>query len=100
MSRTLYKHESPAYLCHMPMTQMQDRGNGSHTPRLRLRWDRIRTLARRKGAVTVPELARLFGLSRQHMYLLIRGVHLPSAETTLRMAAALEIPVDDLWDRQ
>lgn len=100
MSRTLYKRESPPYLCHMPMTQMQDRGNGSHTPRLRLRWDRIRTLARAKGAVSVAELATLFGLSRQHTYLLIRGVHFPGAETALRMAAALEIPVDDLWERQ
>lgn len=81
----------------MPMTDVQDRSNGSGT--LRLRWPRIRTLARAKGAVSVAELARLFGLSRQHTYLLIKNVHFPAAETAQRMADVLGIPVDDLWER-
>lgn len=64
-----------------------------------LRSDRIRKRATERGADTVAKMAALFGVTRQHMYLLLKHTYLPSAETADRMAAALEMPTEDLYDR-
>jgi DNA-binding XRE family transcriptional regulator len=66
---------------------------------LKLRADRIRKRAADRGAGSVALMAEMFGISRQQMYMLLRGIYLPSAPTAQKMADALEMPVEDLYDR-
>lgn len=47
----------------------------------------------------MAQIADLFGLSRNQVYQLFRGKHMPRAETAQRMADALGIAVEDLWER-
>jgi DNA-binding XRE family transcriptional regulator len=47
----------------------------------------------------MPQIADLFGCSRQHVYKLLDGTALPSVELAQKMADVLEMPVEDLWER-
>jgi DNA-binding XRE family transcriptional regulator len=92
MSRTLYIGWSDGYLCHVPITSSADRSTGSSTYRLRV--ERLQ-----RGAPSVAAMAELFGLSRQHVYRLLDGTYLPSVPTAQRIADALDLPVEDLFER-
>lgn len=93
----LYIRPDAAYSCHVSITSPPAERQDSAS--LRLRVDRIRKRAAERGANSVAEIAALIGVTRQHMYLLFNGTHLPSAPTAQRMADALEMPVEDLWER-
>lgn len=84
------------YLCRVPITSDAIESTGADT--LKLRADLIRDRSQSLGFGKVPEMAEKFGITRQHMYCLLRGLYLPSAPTARRMARALELPVDDLYD--
>ncbi len=45
-------------------------------------------------------MADLFGCSRQHVYKLMGGTHFPAWPLAQQIADALEIPVDELWERE
>lgn len=81
----------------MQLTSSTSKGQPALT--LRLRGDRIRKRAADRGATSVPAIAKLFGCSRQHVYKLLDGTYLPSVELAQQMADALEMPIEDLWER-
>jgi transcriptional regulator with XRE-family HTH domain len=64
------------------------------TPRLHV--SRIKELAELKGFGDKATMAAKFGLSRQQVYLLLRGGHMPSLLTARRMARALDVSIEEL----
>ena len=53
--------------------------------------------ARAKKGMTQQELADLAGLARQSIISIEKGRFLPTIESALRIAAALGVPVQDLF---
>lgn len=67
---------------------------------VRLRSAAIRGRAKDLGWGSVAQMADKFDLSRQQVYKLLNHTYLPKAETAQRMADALEITVDELWEKR
>ncbi|MGQ9915973.1 MAG: substrate-binding domain-containing protein [Bryobacteraceae bacterium] len=55
------------------------------------------TAAREACGISVAELARRAGVSRQTVYAIESGVFIPNTAVALRMARALEVPVEQLF---
>jgi len=53
--------------------------------------------ARSRRAMTQDHLAELTGLARQSVISIEKGRYLPTIETALRLAAALDVAVEDLF---
>lgn len=54
--------------------------------------------ARAAAGLTQKELAELAGVQRETVNHAERGKHLPGAETLARIARALDVPIDSLFD--
>lgn len=52
---------------------------------------------RKRRGVGATELARLAGVSRQTIYAIEAGSYVPNTEVALRMAQALDVPVEELF---
>lgn len=52
---------------------------------------------RRGRGVTAAQLARQVGVSRQTIYAIESGIYVPNTAVALRLARALEVPVEDLF---
>jgi len=53
--------------------------------------------ARTKRGITQQHLALVTGLARQSIISIEKGRFLPTIENALRLAAALDVPVEDLF---
>jgi DNA-binding XRE family transcriptional regulator len=65
---------------------------------MRLRSEMIRALAADKGFGRIEDMAEKFDISRQSLSALLNHRYLPSLPTADRMARALGITVQDLYD--
>jgi putative transcriptional regulator len=52
---------------------------------------------RTEKAITQQQLADLTGLARQSIISIEKGRYIPTIETALRLAAALDVPVETLF---
>ena len=58
----------------------------------------IRELRFRQGEMTQAELGRRIGMTRQSVIAIERGRYSPSLETAFRIANALGVPLDDVFE--
>jgi putative transcriptional regulator len=65
------------------------------TPKLR---NRLRDCRKAAGGMTQQELAERAGVSRQSVISIERGRYRPSVELALRLARALGVSVEDLFE--
>ncbi|WP_203231386.1 helix-turn-helix transcriptional regulator [Nocardioides caldifontis] len=59
--------------------------------------NRIRTLRFARGEMTQAELAERIGVTRQTVIAVEQGKYSPSLEMAFRIARALEVPLDDVF---
>lgn len=74
------------------------KGGSVDETRIRLRSDIFRALTAERGATSIGEQVALTGVSRATLYR-IRAGHPPSLANAMRMAEALGVPMNVLFER-
>ena len=67
------------------------------TTDLAVTWGQRLQAVRDQKDVSVRDLATQVGVTTQYIYLLQTGAHTPSDELRMKIAAALEVRVEDIW---
>ena len=67
------------------------------TTDLAVTWGERLQAVRDAKKVSVRELATRVGVSTQYVYLLQSGVNTPSDDLRVKIAAALDVRVEDIW---
>lgn len=64
---------------------------------LNVTWGHRLKSAREKRGLSAAELSRRAEITSQYVYMLEAGRYSPSDEVRVRIAAALEVQVEDIW---
>lgn len=67
------------------------------TDELNTAWGQKLRLLRKQRDISVLKLSRSAEVSPQYIYMLEQGRYSPSDEVRVKLAAALEVQVEDIW---